>query len=199
LNSAAAPQADRAKGRHVPAWALALPVVIVLIAVGAGSAAVWLGRPAQTIWVAPGHARIGGTAPDFTSWDLSGKRVSLSEFGARPVLLTFWATWCTVCRDELPVLQSLQDRYRSDGLLVLALNYRETSTDQMRAYLAGLRVGLQPVVDPDGAIAAAYGVDVGLPVNVMIDRSGTVAQILIGQAQAAVLETAIKQVVARSA
>jgi thiol-disulfide isomerase/thioredoxin len=183
------------KGRQVPAWALALPVLVVLIAMSAGIAMVVAGRSSNTVSVAAGHARVGGTTPDFSSWDLNGKRVSLSSLGRRPVLLTFWATWCTVCRDELPALQRLQDQYRAGGFTVLAVNYRESSNERMRQYLSGLGVSLQTVIDPEGAIGAAYGVDVGLPVNVLSDRSGTVVRIMIGEVPVASIADAVRQAV----
>ncbi len=189
-------KARTAEGRHgVPVWALALPVVVVLLAVSTGVAIVVASRPSSSVWVASGHAIVGGTSPNFTTHDLSGNKVSLSDFRGRPVLLSFWATWCTVCRDELPALQHLQDQYRAGGFAVLLLNYRETSNDRMRQYLSGLQVKLEAVVDPDGTIASAYGVDIGLPVNVLSDRSGKVARILIGEVPLATIETAIKQAV----
>jgi thiol-disulfide isomerase/thioredoxin len=181
--------------RPIPAWAMALPVVVVLLAVTAGVAMVVASRPSSSVWVASGHAIVGGTSPNFASHDLGGKKVSLSDYAGRPVLLSFWATWCTVCRDELPALQRLQDRYRSGGFTVILVNYRETSTDRMRQYLSGLQVSLEPVVDPDGAIAAAYGVDIGLPVNVLTDRSGKVARILVGEVPISTIESAITQAV----
>ncbi len=179
----------------MPAWALALPVVVVLLAVGAGVAMVVAQRPSSSVWVASGHAIVGGTSPNFTTHDLGGNKVSLLDYAGRPVLLSFWATWCTVCRDELPALQRLQDRYASGGFKVILVNYRETSTDRMRQYLSGLDVSLEPVLDPDGAIAAAYSVDVGLPVNVLTDRSGKVARILVGEVPTSTIEDAIKQAV----
>jgi thiol-disulfide isomerase/thioredoxin len=195
VNTAARANALKPDGRQVPPWALLLPVLVVLIAMSAGIAMVVGGRSSNTVWVAAGHARVGGTSPDFSSWDLNGKQVSLSALGRRPVLLTFWATWCTVCRDELPALQRLQDQYRAGGFTVLAVNYRESSNDRMRQYLSGLGVNLQTVIDPEGAIAAAYGVDVGLPVNVLSDRSGTVARIMIGEVPIAAIDDAVRQAV----
>jgi thiol-disulfide isomerase/thioredoxin len=181
--------------RQVPAWALALPVLVVLLAVSAGVALVVASRPSSSVWVASGHAIVGGTSPNFTTQDLGGKRVSLSDFSGRPVLLSFWATWCTVCHDELPALQRLQDRYRSGGFAVLLVNYRETSNDRMRQYLSGLQVNLEAVIDPDGAVASAYGVDIGLPVNILSGRSGKVARILVGEVPIATIEAAIQQAV----
>jgi len=156
-------------------------------------------RSSNAVWVAAGHARVGDAAPNFTSSDLQGKKVSLSDFGSRPVLLTFWATWCTVCKDELPALQTLEQRYSSDGFKVLAVNYRETSNERMRQYLAGINVTLQSVIDPGGRIASAYGVDVGLPVNVLVGRAGHVARIMVGEFPIASIDTAVNQVVAATA
>jgi thiol-disulfide isomerase/thioredoxin len=195
VNTAARANALKPDGRQVPAWALLLPVLVVVIAMSAGIAMVVAGRSSNTVRVAAGHARVGGTTPDFSSWDVNGKQVSFSALGRRPVLLTFWATWCTVCRDELPALQRLQDQYRAGGFTVLAVNYRESNKDRMRQYLSGLGVSLQTVIDPEGAIGAAYGVDIGLPVNVLSDRSGTVAQIMIGEVPIAAIDDAVRQAV----
>jgi thiol-disulfide isomerase/thioredoxin len=180
--------------RRVPAWALALPVLVVLIATVAGVAMVLADRSSNTVWVAPGHATVGAPAPNFTSYDLGGKKVSLSDFASRPVLLTFWATWCTVCKDELPALQGLEQRYASSGLAVLAVNYRETDNVRMRQYLAGINVTLPSVIDPGASIAAAYGVDIGLPVNVLVDKSGRVARIMVGEMSMTSIEAALQQV-----
>jgi thiol-disulfide isomerase/thioredoxin len=196
VNAVAQTGAQRPPGHRVPAWALALPVVVVLIATAAGVAIVIGDRSANAVWVGAGHARVGEAAPNFTSYDLQGKKVSLSDFGSRPVLLTFWATWCTVCKDELPGLQELELRYSATGLKVLAVDYRETSNDRMRQYLASISVTLQSAIDPQGAIATAYGVDVGLPVNVLVDSSGRVAKVMIGEMSNAAIEAAVKQVIA---
>lgn len=199
MNAIARPDVQRPSGHRVPAWALALPVLVVLVATVAGVAMVIADRSSNVVWVAAGHARVGEAAPNFTSYDLQGNKVSLSEFGSRPVLLTFWATWCTVCKEELPALQALEQHYSADGLKVLAVDYRETGNERMRQYLAAVNVTLQSVIDPAAAIATAYGVDVGLPVNVLVDRSGRVAQIMIGEVPIATIESALKKVLGPAA
>lgn len=193
MNAVARSEAQRPPRHRVPAWALALPVLVVLLATAAGVAIVIADRSSNAVWVAPGHASVGELAPNFSSYDLGGKKVSLSDFSSRPVLLTFWATWCTVCKDELPALQSLEQRYSSKGFAVLAVNYRETNNERMRQYLAGVNVTLQSAIDPGGAIATAYGVDIGLPVNVLVDRSGRVSRILVGEVPVSAIESAVNQ------
>ncbi|HVC75440.1 MAG TPA: TlpA disulfide reductase family protein [Candidatus Micrarchaeaceae archaeon] len=180
--------------RSVPKWALALPVLVVVVATVTGAALITLDRSSRTPSVSPGLARVGGTAPDFTSWDLSGKKVSLADFKGHPVLITFWATWCTACQEELPTVQRMRDQFQSTGFSVLAVNYRETNDSRMSQFLAGLRVNLEAVIDPEGTIASAYGVDIGLPISVLLDRTGTVVRIWIGAVNSAALETAVGQV-----
>lgn len=175
----------------MPRWALALPLIVVVAAVATGAALITFDRSARTVSVTGGVASVGRTAPAFSTWDLNGKKVSLGDLKGHPVLLTFWATWCTACREELPEVQRIRDAYQSGGLSVLAVNYRETGNGRMRAYLSELHVDLEAVIDPDAAIASAYGVEIGLPVVVLLDRNATVAQILIGAVPRATLEAAV--------
>jgi peroxiredoxin len=178
----------------LPKWALGLPVLIVVAVTAVAVAFITVGRSPQTVTVSGGVARVGGRAPTFSSWDLNGTKVSLADFKGRPVLLTFWATWCTVCRDELPALQRIQDRYQSTGFTILAINYRETDNRRLKQYLDELHVNLKAVIDPEGTIASAYGVQIGLPVNVLLDRTGMVVQVIVGAVPNATLEGAVAQV-----
>jgi cytochrome c biogenesis protein CcmG, thiol:disulfide interchange protein DsbE len=168
-------------GPSVPAWWLAVPVVVAITVATLVAAVALRGPGTGVAWVAAGSAAIGQHAPDFVSSDLDGHSVRLSSLQGRPVLLSFWATWCTACRAELPTLQQIETGYRSSGLTVLAVDYRETDTAAMRSFLRGLDVDFRGVLDPQGTIAAAYRVDIGLPVNVWVDRSQTVSQIMVGE------------------
>jgi cytochrome c biogenesis protein CcmG, thiol:disulfide interchange protein DsbE len=185
--------------REVPRWALALPLIVVVAAVATGAALITFNRSGRTVSVTGGVAAVGRTAPAFSTWDLNGKKVNLGDFKGRPVLITFWATWCTACQEELPAVQRIRDGNQSEGLSVLAVNYRETDNGRMRAYLSGLHVDLEGVIDPDATIASAYGVDIGLPVVVLLDRNATVAQILVGAMPSATLEAAVARMVGGAA
>ena len=173
--------AGAAPVRTVPAWTLAVPVAVVLIAVTVAAGMVLLDQSPRTPWVAPGPAKVGEKAPDFHSWDLAGRQVSLSDYRGEPVLLTFWATSCTACQDEFPTLQSIQRQFQDTGFKVLAIDYRETNTRQMQQFLDRLKVDFRGVIDPQGAIAWAYQVDIGLPVNVWLDRNHVVGHIALGE------------------
>jgi len=127
-------------------------------------------------------------APDFTSQTLDGVPVRLSQYRGRPVLIDFWATWCTACQDEMPEIQRAADRYRGAGLVALAVNDQQMNTAAMRAFLRRLGVRIPAVYDPDGRIADAYGVTIGLPVSIFVDRSGKVSFIQVGQMSETVLD-----------
>jgi thiol-disulfide isomerase/thioredoxin len=170
-------------------------VLVVIVAVVAASIVVLSNSGTKTPSVDPGTAQVGKSAPGFASWDLAGRKVSLDEFKGKPVLLTFWATWCTACRDELPTLQKIGDRYGSSGLTILAVDYRETDAARMSQYLAGLHVRMEAVIDPQGAIASAFGVDLGLPVNVWLDRGHVVSRVMVGAQPSETLDSAAAQLV----
>jgi cytochrome c biogenesis protein CcmG/thiol:disulfide interchange protein DsbE len=147
-------------------------------------------RPGQGIHVtvAGGSARVGSAAPDFTTQRLDGATVRLSQLRGKPVLLNFWATWCAPCQDEMPLLQRAVDRYGGAGLNVLAVDYQQTDASGMQTFLRKVGAHFPALYDPSGQIAAEYGVTVGLPVSIFIDRSGTVEFIQVGQMSDAVLQ-----------
>jgi cytochrome c biogenesis protein CcmG, thiol:disulfide interchange protein DsbE len=148
-----------------------------------------LGRPgAINVTVQGGHATAGKPAPDFTTQTLDGRRLRLSQYRGKPVLLNFWATWCAPCQDEMPLIQRASDIHKSQGLVVLAVNYQQTNTSSMQAFLRKVGARFPAVFDPAGQIAGAYGVNVGLPVSIFIDRSGSVSFIQLGQMSDAVLQ-----------
>jgi peroxiredoxin len=154
-----------------------------------------LGRPAAiNVTVQASRAAVGQTAPDFTTQTLDGNQIRLSQYRGKPVLLNFWATWCAPCQDEMPLIQRASDIYKAQGLVVLAVNYQQTSTSSMKAFLRKVDARFPAVFDPSGQIAAAYGVNVGLPVSVFIDRSGSVSFIQLGQMSDALLQQHLRAI-----
>ena len=67
----------------------------------------------------------GEQAPDFAVLDTAGNEVRLSDFAGQPVVLNFWATWCAPCRIEMPFIQAEFEKYKDEGLVVLALSQNE--------------------------------------------------------------------------
>jgi peroxiredoxin len=146
------------------------------------------------VFVAGTSAQVGAPAPDFTSERVDGGQVRLSQYRGRAVLLNFWATWCGPCQDEMPLIQRAGDRYGSMGLQVLAVNYQQTDAKSISAFLKKVAARFPAVYDPSGQIASAYGVRVGLPVSVFIDRAGAISFIQLGQMSDTVLQAQLHKI-----
>jgi cytochrome c biogenesis protein CcmG, thiol:disulfide interchange protein DsbE len=156
---------------------------------------VLLDRPASiNVTVQGGRATAGSKAPDFTTETLDRAAVRLSQYRGEAVILNFWATWCAPCQDEMPLIQRASDIDKGRGLVVLAVNFEQTDTDSMKAFLRKVDAHFPAVFDPGGQIAAEYGVNLGLPVSVFIDRSGNVEFIQVGQMSNAVLQQHLQSI-----
>jgi cytochrome c biogenesis protein CcmG, thiol:disulfide interchange protein DsbE len=123
--------------------------------------------------VRPAHANdlhVGERAPPATLVTLDGQKVSTPDLGGNVVILTFWATWCVPCRDELPLLSKYAAEHASQGLRVLGFSL-DTPEE-----VAGVRAVASSLSFPNGLLARSsapgYGRIWRIPVNFTIDRSG---------------------------
>ncbi len=144
-----------------------------------------------------GPLKVGTPAPAFTLTDLQGQRVSLGELKGKPVLVTFWATWCVPCREELPVIAAAYRTHRGQGFTVLAVNYGQESPDAMRKFWYELHLEPSPFPDPQGHVSDAYGVGLkttGLPVSVFVARDGTISSYVPFPLDTEFLATRLKEI-----
>jgi peroxiredoxin len=111
------------------------------------------------------------SAPSFTLEDLSGKQVSLQQYRGKVVFLNFWATWCIPCREEMPAMEQLQQLFQRQGLVILAVNLKE-SPEQVKTFFDQHRLSFLALLDRNGSVSRAYGV-MGLPTTYLIGREGT--------------------------
>jgi len=127
---------------------------------------------------ANGPVQAGQPAPAFTLKDVDGHPVSLSGLKGKPVLINFWATWCVPCRDELPLIRDAYLAHHAEGLEVVAIDFGDESAGTIRRFWQSMSLQPPPVLDPNGKAANAYGVALnssGLPVSVLVTRSGIVS------------------------
>ena len=111
-------------------------------------------------------------APDFTLKSNGGTNLKLSELRGEVVLINFWASWCGPCRQEMPVLSELQDKYKDLGFTVLGVNVEEDSAPA-RKLLRELPVSFPVLFDTSNKVSRAYNV-VAMPSTVLVDRDGKV-------------------------
>jgi peroxiredoxin len=122
---------------------------------------------------------VGLEAPDFTLEQLDGNRVSLADFAARPILLTFWAQGCRFCRAEAPELQRLYARHAEEGLVVLAVNAWDESPSALRVFAREKSLSY-PILLNGGAVARnLYHIN-SVPTHVWIGRSGRIEDVTTG-------------------
>jgi peroxiredoxin len=133
---------------------------------------------ALIVLMATGAAGIAGPhqkAPDFTLKRSSGGNVKLSELRGRVVLVNFWATWCTPCKQELPFFNTLYGRYRNLGLEVLGINIDKVSAqgDQMSKALG---LSFPVLLDPSGKTSDLYQIR-SMPTTYVVAKDGTVRHV----------------------
>ncbi len=113
----------------------------------------------------------GLTAPDFELTSLDGKRVKLSDYRGKAVLLNFWATWCSPCKVEMPWFVELQKKYGNDGLVVLGIAMDDTETRKIAQFTSEMGVNY-PVLLGTDKVSEDYGNVEYLPTSFYIDREG---------------------------
>ncbi|GIW34198.1 TlpA disulfide reductase family protein [Meiothermus sp.] len=126
----------------------------------------------------------GQMAPDFRLRDASGKAYSLASFKGRPVVITFWASWCPVCRAEFPKLHQLAQEYKVP-FVVISREPRDTEQvvrDYMKNYPRFLPLLAQPGGDNPVAVANRYKV-LGQPWTFVLDGEGKIVNLYAGKVE----------------
>ena len=115
---------------------------------------------------------IGNHAPDFTTITINGETVSLSDYQGQVVLLNFWFTDCVPCRIEMPEFQSAYEQYQDDGLVILAVNRKE-SVDEIVDFAEPFDLTFPLLLDETGILQEQFGI-FGYPSTYVIDRDGVI-------------------------
>ena len=113
------------------------------------------------------------SAPSLVLADIRGVEHSLEQYRGKVVIVNFWATWCPPCVEELPSLENAWQRYRQQGLVVLAVSGEES--DVVTSFLERLPSDITFPVLIDGDMKSGNRWQIrGLPTTVVVDRSGDV-------------------------
>jgi cytochrome c biogenesis protein CcmG/thiol:disulfide interchange protein DsbE len=112
-------------------------------------------------------------APDFDLPSLDGTgSVSLADHKGQVVYLTFWASWCQPCRQEMPYLAQLWERHQREGFQVLAINVDEDPA-LAREFVEAYELPFPILLDTDRSLSTTYRIP-GFPTHVLVDRRGRI-------------------------
>lgn len=165
-----------------------LLVMLVICIALAVALLLWNPQPAKAASELPDTAtemldatlvKVGDVAPEFKVDMFDGEPVALSELRGKVVLVTFWATWCPPCREELRFAQSdLVDRYKGKPFVFLPIS-RGEEYSTVAAFRKRMGYTFPMGLDTDRAVYSKFATN-GIPRNFLIDAEGRVAALTIG-------------------
>lgn len=121
----------------------------------------------------------GRTAPPIEAERLGGGAFDLEAHRGRPVVLSFWASWCGPCRFELPALDALQKQ--RDDIDIIAVNV-DRNPEDARRFLSRVPIDLPVVLDPEARLLGSYQV-LSMPTMFLVDPNGTIKLVKVGYSE----------------
>ena len=136
----------------------------------------------------------GNLAPNFEFSTYDGQRLRLADFRGRPVYLNFWATWCDPCKEEMPAIQQILNRYQPDHLAVIAINNGEDAAPAQK-FVKKLGLSLTAFAfDPDQDVVKRYRIE-GMPTSIFIDAEGLITRVIPGQISLKVMDSSVRDAI----
>ena len=139
---------------------------------------------AAVVWFAPQIAarvaapRTGGSAPDFTLESTEGQKISLSAQRGKPTVVFFVASWCEVCRAEMPTMVETFRAHQKHAVVFLGVDIYE-DWETARAFREEFKMPFPLLVDAYGDVTTRYRVN-GTPTTFFVDRDGVIRDVVVG-------------------
>ena len=120
--------------------------------------------------------KVGDEAPDFTVTTIDGEKYTLSEFRGKVVMLQFTASWCRVCREEMPSIESdIWQRHKQDENFVLLAIDRDEPAERVVQFVENIGITYPIEPDPESKVFTKYAsAEAGVTRNVLIGRDGKI-------------------------
>jgi peroxiredoxin len=136
--------------------------------------------------------RVGDAPPAFRLTTLDGAVVEFpAQVAGKVVVVRFWATWCSFCKEEMKAVQAVWSASRDRGLEVLAVNAGQEKAD-ITEFIARLGVAYPVLLDPGSKTARRYGVT-GLPMTVIVGRDGKIKARMLGETDEATFRRKVEE------
>src|SRR5712692_10105080 len=127
----------------------------------------------------PAAAEKGRAAPDFRLTTLDGKSVRLSDLQGKTVLVNFWATWCTPCRQEMPEIVRAYGQYRDRGFEVVSVDEQE-DPGTVKKWVDAFGMQFPVVLDTSGSVGQTFRAGTQFPTSLWLDRNGVITDVKYG-------------------
>ena len=137
--------------------------------------AVWAAVLALGMSLTANAVGIKDAAPDFTLKSLEGENLRLKEYQGQVVLINFWASWCGPCRQEMPLLDRIHQRYQDAGFAVLGINV-EGEIEPAERIAKKTKVTFPILIDEGQRVSETYNLE-AMPSTIVVDRDGVVRYI----------------------
>lgn len=121
----------------------------------------------------------GAEAIDFTLPDLEGKSHTLSSMRGNVIFLNVWATWCGPCKEEMPSMQFMHEKFKGQPFKIVAVSIDKDSVDVVKKFADELNLTFLILHDRKGRIKNTYKTT-GVPESFIIDQNGIVAEKIWG-------------------
>lgn len=118
-------------------------------------------------------------APEFCLEDLEGKAIELKTFKGKVILLNFWATWCGPCKEEMPSMETLYQRFDKKDFALLGVSVDFEAREEVRRFIGKKGYTFPILLDPKGKVLDLYGVK-AIPSSFLINKRGVILGRAIG-------------------
>jgi peroxiredoxin len=135
--------------------------------------------------------QVGQAAPNFSLTNTDEKKMSLQELRGKVVVVNFWGTWCDPCREEMPRIQLMYEKYKDNGVVVVGVNIGESRVTA-KGFADRLGLTFPIVLDHDRSVTLNQYKIGPIPTSFFIDKQGVVRYIYTGPMSSGYLETKIQ-------
>jgi len=140
---------------------------------------------------APQPAAEVKTAPEFELKDVEGNVYRSDSAKGTVRLVDFWATWCSPCRDEIPMFKDFSATYGPRGFTLVGIAMDDEGVAKVKPFVDENKIAYLTLIG-DEAVVDAFGGVVGFPTKFLIDRQGRIVDHWVGEVPRAVLEKKIQ-------
>ena len=132
-------------------------------------------------------------APNFKLKDQYNVIQTLKEYRGKTIILVFWGSYCSACKDELPIIEEVYKEYGENKQNVIILGVNKEDSDKMKSFLRKNKYSFPTVLDEDTQVIKQYLIEL-IPTILFIDSKGKIVEKFIGSLEKNQIEEIIAKI-----